>query len=105
MLPGLLLFMALAAPGIQNPGFEAAQLLSGWEVNTPAQGTEVVQVRADTTDRKEGRQSLLIEARAPASYSLNQWSCFRRVRFGGRESGSRRKTWATRGGEAGAGSL
>ena len=74
MLPGLLLFMALAAPGIQNAGFEAAQLLSGWEVSTPAQGREVVQVRADTTDRKEGRQSLLIEARAPASYSLNQWT-------------------------------
>ena len=73
MLPGLLLLMALSAPQLQNPGFEASELLAGWEVNTPAQESKGVQVRADSTEAKEGRQSLLIEAREPASYSLNQW--------------------------------
>ena len=73
MPPGLLLFMALSAPQLQNPGFEASELLSGWEVNTPAQERKGVQVRADSTEAKEGRQSLLIEAHEPASYSLNQW--------------------------------
>jgi alpha-N-arabinofuranosidase len=74
MLPGLLLFVALSAPQIQNPGFEASQLLAGWEVNAPAQESKAVLVRADSTEKKEGRQSLLIEAREPASYSLNQWT-------------------------------
>jgi len=74
MLPGLLLFAALGAPQIQNPGFGASQLLAGWEVNAPAQEKGRVQVRADSTEKKEGRQSLLVEAREPASYSLNQWT-------------------------------
>ena len=73
MLPALLLLMALSAPQLQNPGFEASEFLAGWEVNTPAQEGKGVQVRADSTEKKEGRQSLLIEARAPARYSLNQW--------------------------------
>ena len=73
MLPGLLLLMVLSAPQLQNPGFEASQLLAGWEANTPAQEGKGVQVRADRAETKEGRQSLLIEAREPASYSLNQW--------------------------------
>src|SRR5208337_473107 len=73
MLPGLLLFVALGAPQLQNPGFEASELLAGWEVNTPAHEKKGVEVRPDTTERREGRQSLLIEARAAASYSLNQW--------------------------------
>ena len=73
MLPGLLLIMALSAPQLQNPGFEASKLLAGWELNTPAQESQGVQVGADSTQTKEGRQSLLIEAREPASYSLNQW--------------------------------
>ena len=73
MLPGLLLLMALGAPQLQNAGFEAAPVVSGWEVNTPAQGGEGVEVRADSSDAKEGRQSLRIEARAPSSYSLSQW--------------------------------
>jgi len=70
---GLLLFMALGTPQLQNPGFEAVEPLAGWEVNTPAQERKVVQVRADSSEKKEGRQSLLIEAHAAASYSLNQW--------------------------------
>jgi alpha-N-arabinofuranosidase len=65
--------MALSAPQLQNSGFEAPELLAGWEVNTPAQEREEVRVVADSTEKKEGRQSILIEARAPASYSLNQW--------------------------------
>jgi alpha-N-arabinofuranosidase len=65
--------MALSAPQLHNPGFEASELLSDWEVNTPAQERKGVQVRADSTEAKEGRQSLLIEAHEPASYSLNQW--------------------------------
>jgi alpha-N-arabinofuranosidase len=73
MLPGLLLLLALSAPQLQNPGFEASELLAGWEVNTPAQEGKGVQVRADSRETKEGRQSLLIDARQPASYSLNQW--------------------------------
>jgi alpha-N-arabinofuranosidase len=74
MLPGLLLFMALGGPQLQNPSFEASELLAGWSVNTPARERLGVQVRADVTERKEGTQSLLIEARTPASYSLNQWT-------------------------------
>ena len=59
MLQGLLLLMALSAPQLQNPGFEASELLAGWEVNTPAQEGKGVQVRADSTETKEGRQSLI----------------------------------------------
>jgi alpha-N-arabinofuranosidase len=66
--------MALSAPQLQNPGFEATELLSGWEVNTPPEERKGVQVRADSTEVKEGRQSVLIEAHEPASYSLNQWT-------------------------------
>jgi len=73
MLPAFLLLMALGAPQLQNPGFEAPELLAGWEVNTLAQERKGVQVRADTSQMKEGRESLLIEAPAPASYSLHQW--------------------------------
>ncbi len=73
MLPALLLAMALSAPQLQNPGFGASEILAGWEVNTPAQEGRGVQVRVDSTEAKEGRQSLLIEAREPASYALNQW--------------------------------
>jgi alpha-N-arabinofuranosidase len=73
MLPAFLLLIALGAPQLQNPGFEAPELLAGWEVNTPAQERKGVQVRADTSQMKEGRESLLIEASAPASYSLHQW--------------------------------
>jgi hypothetical protein len=53
MLPGLLLLVALAAPQLKNPGFGASELLSGWEVNTPARERKGVQVRADSTEVKE----------------------------------------------------
>jgi alpha-N-arabinofuranosidase len=74
MLPGILLFVAVAAPPqLRNAGFEAAELLSGWTVESPAQDRKSVQVHADPAEKKEGKQSLLIEARAPARYSLHQW--------------------------------
>jgi alpha-N-arabinofuranosidase len=66
--------MALSAPPqLQNPGFEASEVLQGWTVDSPTQDSKSVEVRADSAEKKEGKQSLLIEARAPASYSLNQW--------------------------------
>jgi len=75
MLPGLLLFMALGASSqLHNPGFEASDVLAGWEVNTTTQDRKNVTVRVDTTEKQEGRQSLLIEAHVPARYSLNQWT-------------------------------
>ena len=74
MLPGVFLLMALSAPPqLQNPGFEASEVLQGWTVDSPTQDSKSVEVRADSAEKKEGKQSLLIEARAPASYSLNQW--------------------------------
>jgi len=74
MLPSFFLLVALSAPPqLQNPGFEASELLRGWTVDSPAQDKKNVEVRADSAEKKEGRQSLLIEARAPVHYSLNQW--------------------------------
>ncbi len=74
MLPGVFLLMALSAPPqLQNPGFEAAEPLRGWTVDSPAQDRKSVEVRADSAEKKEGKQSLVMEARAPARYSLNQW--------------------------------
>ena len=74
MVPGVFLLMALSAPPqLQNPGFEAAEPLRGWTVDSPTQDRKSVEVRADSEEKKEGKQSLVMEARAPASYSLNQW--------------------------------
>ena len=66
--------MALSAPPpLQNPGFEAAEPLRGWTVDSPEQDRKSVEVHKDSAEKKEGKQSLVMEARAPASYSLNQW--------------------------------
>ena len=74
MLLSFSLMLALSAPQqLQNPGFEASPLLAGWTVNAPAQDKNNVEVRADSADKREGKQSLLIEARAPSRYLLEQW--------------------------------
>jgi alpha-N-arabinofuranosidase len=73
MVPGLLLFMAISAPQVHNPGFEA-RTLSDWQVDTGEAERNGASAQLDTTEVKEGRQSLRLEAKEPASLRMAQWT-------------------------------
>src|SRR5579884_3239664 len=73
MVPGLLLFMAISAPQVHNPGFEA-RTLSDWQVDTEEAERKGASAQLDTTEVKEGRQSLRLEAKKPASLRMAQWT-------------------------------
>ena len=61
-------------PGIQNPGFESAPVLTGWEVKTRIRQEHgrAPTLTADQNDAKEGTQSLLMEALDPADAYASQ---------------------------------
>ena len=63
--------LAAAVPRLQNPGFEAATL-SGWESKVYRKSGQDPMVRLDSSQAREGRQCLLIEARDPASAGVVQ---------------------------------
>ncbi|MBI3667722.1 MAG: hypothetical protein HY236_16080 [Acidobacteria bacterium] len=65
MLLGLAL-LAAATPQIHNPGFEAPEPLSGWTTRVYGKSGRDPLIRADTSEFKEGKQSLLIDAPEPA---------------------------------------
>lgn len=61
-------------PGVQNPGFEKAPFLSGWEITTHPehQGYRAATVVADRSQFKDGHQSLLFEASDPGDATVSQ---------------------------------
>jgi alpha-N-arabinofuranosidase len=61
-------------PAVQNPGFESAPALSGWEVKTRLRQEHgrAPTLTVDPNDAKEGAQSLLIEALDPADAYARQ---------------------------------
>ena len=61
-------------PAVQNPGFESAPDLTGWEVKTHLrqENGRVPTITVDRNDAKEGTQSLLIEALDPADADVRQ---------------------------------
>jgi len=65
------LFLAAAVGQLQNPGFEAATL-SGWESKIYQKSGRDPLIRLDSSQTREGRQSLLIEASDPASAAVAQ---------------------------------
>lgn len=76
MLAGLLLFLVMAGPQLNNPGFETAALNSGqipgWKVSMENNRGSGVVVRMDITQFKEGSKSLLVAAREPAEVTISQ---------------------------------
>jgi alpha-N-arabinofuranosidase len=70
MLSGLLLFLAISGSTLQNPGFEASDPLSSWEIEADKKND--VSIRVDQTNPKQGRQSLLIEARNSTEATVRQ---------------------------------
>jgi len=67
----LLLVVAGSARGLENPSFEAADPLSGWRTVVMEEGRDPV-IRADRSQRKEGKQSLFVEAKDPADIAIVQ---------------------------------
>ncbi len=63
--------LAAALPQLQNPGFEAPTL-SGWESRIYRKSGRDPIVRLDSSQAREGRQCLLIEALDPASAGVAQ---------------------------------
>ncbi len=61
-------------PAVQNPGFESAPVLTGWEVKTRLRQEHgrMPTLTVDRNDAKEGNQSLLIEALDPADAYVRQ---------------------------------
>ena len=61
-------------PAVQNPGFESAPVLTGWEVETRLRQEHgrAPTLTVDRNDAKEGAQSLLIEALDPADACVRQ---------------------------------
>ncbi|MGH7866679.1 MAG: hypothetical protein ACREP9_03360, partial [Candidatus Dormibacteraceae bacterium] len=76
MLAGLLLLLAVASPQLRNPRFEAAApvpgQVPGWKVSIESKGGSGVVVKADSTQFKEGRKSLLVEAHDPSDVTVSQ---------------------------------
>ena len=79
MLPVALAFFTLlpslgTQSAVRNPGFESVPLLTGWEVETRLRQDHgrTPTLTADSSDAKEGAQSLLIEALDPADASVKQ---------------------------------
>jgi alpha-N-arabinofuranosidase len=59
-------------PQIENPGFEAADVLAGWQTWIGKDGRDPVLV-ADTAVVREGRQSLRVTADEPADVTFGQF--------------------------------
>jgi alpha-N-arabinofuranosidase len=61
-------------PLVQNPGFESSSFLSGWEIeaHSEKQNGRAPTFLADRNDRKEGGQSLVIEAPDPSRAAVSQ---------------------------------
>ena len=79
MLSVALAFLTLvpslaSRPAVQNPGFESAPALTGWEVKTRLRQEHgrAPTLTVDRNDAKEGAQSLLIEALDPADAYAKQ---------------------------------
>ena len=76
MLAGLLLFLAMASPQLHNPGFEAATPVPGevpgWKVSIESNGGSGAVVKTDSTQFKEGHESLLVEAHDPSDATVSQ---------------------------------
>jgi alpha-L-arabinofuranosidase len=70
MLTGLLLFLAISGSTLQDPGFEAPDPLSTWKVT--ADEKSGVAIRVDQTNPKQGKQSLLIEAKNSTEAAVSQ---------------------------------
>lgn len=61
-------------PSVRNPGFEESPFLSGWKVvvRSERNGGRVASFLKDHIDFKDGRQSLLIDARDPNNAEVTQ---------------------------------
>lgn len=69
------LLPSLGTPSaVQNPGFESAPVLTGWEVETRLRqdSGRAPRVTVDRIEAKEGAQSLLVEALDPADAGVRQ---------------------------------
>ncbi len=72
LAPFLFLFASLAqSPTVVNGGFESLEIASGWSRTTPNSLSDI-SVQIDTANRREGRQSLLVKAGYPSTFSLYQ---------------------------------
>lgn len=70
----LLLGMTAPQPAVRNPGFDQAPFLSGWKVSAQPerQGGRIASFLNDRKNFKDGRQSLLIDARDPNNAEVTQ---------------------------------
>ena len=72
LLPPLLpVATAQSNPQLTNGGFESSEVASGWN-RSPADAPAGLSVQIDAVNHREGRQSVLITADRPSSFSLYQ---------------------------------
>jgi hypothetical protein len=67
----LLLVLAADVRGLENPSFEASEPLQSWRSAIIKEGREPV-IRVDRSQRRTGKQSLLIAAKDPADIAISQ---------------------------------
>jgi alpha-L-arabinofuranosidase len=72
MLTSLILLFAVSSPALQNPGFEEPGPLSGWRVYLEEREGRDPVIRVDSSEFKEGKQSLLLDPEDPAHLTVGQ---------------------------------